>query len=61
MNPSEHPDKKLIQQLGGPTALAKKLNFSKGGPQRVQNWMVRGIPAQVKLDHPRLFSTKKAA
>ncbi|MEH6436682.1 YdaS family helix-turn-helix protein [Massilia sp. DD77] len=45
-------DKELIEKLGGPAKLAHKLGFT---VQRVQNWTVRGIPAQVKLDHPDLF------
>ena len=45
-------DKELIEKLGGPAKLAHKLGFT---VQRVQNWTVRGIPAQVKLDHPELF------
>lgn len=50
-----HPDSKIIDRLGGPTKLANRLNYEKGGAQRVQNWRVRGIPPQVKIDHPDLF------
>lgn len=52
MNKDLHPDAPLIAELGGPTKVAKKLGLT---PQRVQNWLTRGIPAQVKVDHPRLF------
>jgi hypothetical protein len=49
-------DKQRIESLGGPAKLAKLLGFKKiGGVQRVQNWITRGIPARVKLDHPDLF------
>lgn len=49
-------DRDLIMKHGGPAALAELLKFRKpGGVQRVQNWMTRGIPAKVKLDHPDLF------
>lgn len=45
-------DKEVIAQLGGATKVAQLLGYS---IQRVQNWTVRGIPAQVKVDHPDLF------
>lgn len=48
-------DKKLIESLGGPAKVAELLKFGKGGTQRVHNWMARGIPARVKLDHPEVF------
>ncbi len=49
-------DKIRIARLGGPTKVAELLHFDKeGGVQRVQNWLTRGIPAQVKLDNPSLF------
>lgn len=52
-------DQELIANLGGPTKLAERLGYAKaGGAQRVQNWMTRGIPAKVKLDHPDLFPPK---
>lgn len=54
-------DRKLIEDLGGPSKVAELLNFPKqGGPQRVQNWLTRGIPAKVKVDHPELFMPEKA-
>lgn len=45
-------DKDLIENLGGPAKLAARLGYS---VQRVQNWKGRGIPAQVRLDHPEVF------
>lgn len=50
-------DAQLIKDLGGPTKLAELLGYDKasGGVQRVANWVTRGIPAKVKLDHPDLF------
>ncbi len=45
-------DKDLIEQLGGATKIAARLGCS---VQRVQNWKDRGIPAQVRLDHPDVF------
>lgn len=56
-------DTDLIRELGGPTQLAVRLGFdkSKGGVQRVQNWIARKrIPAQVKLDHPDVFQRQGA-
>lgn len=51
-----HPDHKLIDDLGGPTRLAERLEYDKeGGPQRVANWRRRGIPADVKVARPDLF------
>ena len=46
-------DKDLIAKYGGASALAKKLGFS--SKQRVHNWLTRGIPASIKLAHPKLF------
>lgn len=50
-------DPDLIRALGGPTKVAELLGYdkAKGGVQRVQNWIERGIPAKVKLDHPHIF------
>ena len=44
-------DAQLIEELGGPAKLAKRLGFT---VQRVTNWRVRGIPPKVKIDHQRL-------
>lgn len=49
-------DAQLIKDLGGPARLAEQLGFpKKGGAQRVQNWLYRGIPSDVKLSRPDLF------
>jgi len=48
-------DKKLIEELGGPKKVADLLGYADGGIQRVQNWLTRGIPAKVKVDHPEIF------
>jgi hypothetical protein len=55
MDKKLHPDAPLITGLGGPTKVAKRLGFT---PQRVQNWLERGIPPAVKVEHPRLFLKK---
>ena len=46
-------DNKKIAELGGVSALARRLKVT---PQRVQNWTRRGIPAKVKLDNYELFN-----
>lgn len=48
-----HPDAQIILRYGGATALARMLGLS--SPQRVHNWLVRGIPARVKIEYPDLF------
>jgi len=48
-------DAELIKELGGPAKLAKRLGYDQGGVQRVQNWVKRGIPPAVKVQHPSLF------
>jgi hypothetical protein len=49
-------DAELIYQLGGPSKVAEALHIDKrGGAQRVQNWLKRGIPSKVKLDNPEIF------
>lgn len=45
-------DSELIENHGGPTKVAEILNMK---PSRVCNWMDRGIPPKVKLEHPELF------
>ena len=53
-------DKALIYELGGPAKVAVLLKYKKhGGVQRVTNWVKRGIPAQVKLDHPEIFLSSR--
>jgi hypothetical protein len=49
-------DKELIAVLGGPTVLSKRIGVN--SPQRVHNWLSRGIPASVKLAHPKIFLRK---
>ncbi|EXE11395.1 MAG TPA: hypothetical protein DCM33_07150 [Acinetobacter radioresistens] len=46
-------DKETILNLGGPAKVAELLGYN--SRQRVQNWMVRGIPSRVKLEYPHLF------
>ena len=50
-----HPDAEKIRALGGPTEVARLLRLEKFGPQRVSNWMRRGIPLRVQVDNPDLF------
>lgn len=53
-------DSDLIKTLGGPTKVAKLLRLTgPGAVQRVQNWMTRGIPAQVKITHRSIFLDKQ--
>lgn len=52
----KHPDAKLIQALGGPAEVARRLGLKPEiGTQRVHNWTKRGIPALVRLTHPDVF------
>lgn len=52
-------DARLIDELGGPTKVARLLGYrERGGVQRVQNWKTRGIPARVKLANPDLFNVE---
>ena len=53
-------DADLIKHLGGPTVVARRLGYKlPDGARRVHNWMKRGIPAQVRLDHPRIFKPQR--
>ena len=53
-------DAELIENLGGATALAKRLGFqTPNGARRVHNWKTRGIPPRVRLDFLRLFKQTK--
>ena len=55
-------DRKLIAELGGPTKVAELMGWPRlGGPQRVQNWLARGIPAAVRVQRPDLFMPHLAA
>ena len=47
-------DKELIMKLGGVNVVSIYLGLSY---QCVFNWLSRGIPAQVKLDHRDIFLT----
>lgn len=47
-------DKELIMKLGGVNVVSSYLGLSY---QCVFNWLSRGIPAQVKLDHRDIFLT----
>ena len=47
-------DKDLIVKLGGVNVVSNYLGVSY---QCVFNWLSRGIPAQVKLDHRDIFLT----
>lgn len=57
-------DKEIIDSLGGPAKVARLLGLTgrPGQVQRVHNWKSRGIPVQVRLDHPGVFpvSAKKS-
>lgn len=48
-------DQQIIKDLGGPAKVARLLGYTKGGQQRVQNWLYRGIPAHVKIQFPEMF------
>lgn len=49
-------DADIIQAFGGPTALARSLGLeTPDGSRRVHNWIKRGIPARVKVEHRALF------
>lgn len=51
-----HDDAKIIDALGGPTAVANRLGFSStGSVQRVQNWKYRGIPEVIRLRRQDVF------
>lgn len=54
-------DAELIKRLGGPTKVAELLCIDKrGGVQRVQNWISRGIPAHIKVKFPQIFMPELA-
>lgn len=57
-----NPDADLIRQLGGPSKVAELISFDKrkGGAQRVQNWLTRGIPPAIKIKYPHLFMPQLA-
>lgn len=48
--------RELIEAHGGPAKLCEELGWDKdGGTQRVQNWLDRGIPSDVKVSYPEIF------
>jgi len=57
-----HPDAELIERLGGPAAVAKRLGYDpkKGGSQRVNNWRARGIPEVIRLRRTDIFGPAPA-
>lgn len=57
MDTTLHPDADLIDSLGGPAKISRKLGLdpSAGGTQRVQNWKYRGIPEIWRLRRPDVF------
>lgn len=57
MDTTTPSDVERIAALGGPAKVAELLGYdkAKGGTQRVQNWLARGIPAAVKVQRPELF------
>ena len=58
---TNHPDAPLIAALGGPTKVAELLGIDKrGGAQRVQNWITRGIPAHMKVKRPDILMPELA-
>ena len=53
-------DTEIIAYYGGPAKLAALLGYTgAGGTQRVYNWLARGIPSKVKIEHPDLFLRKR--
>lgn len=54
-------DAALIRQLGGPTKVVKAIGSDKKiSVQRVQNWLTRGIPSQIKVEYPHIFMPELA-
>lgn len=52
-------DQELIESLGGPAKVSRLLGFpAQGGVQRVNNWLVRGIPSKIKLEYADIFLKK---
>ena len=55
-------DREIIHRYGGPSKVAELIGLDKrGGAQRVQNWLVRGIPSRVKVEFPSMFMSELAA
>lgn len=57
-----HRDAALIDALGGPAELARRLGFdpAKGGVQRVHNWRRRGIPVALRYQRQDIFGPADA-
>lgn len=56
METKPHPDSDLIDRLGGPAEVSRRLGIDpRGGTQRVQNWKYRGIPEIWRLRRPDVF------
>ena len=54
-------DAGLIRNLGGPTKVAEAISADKRvSAQRVQNWLTRGIPSNIKVLYPHLFMPELA-
>jgi hypothetical protein len=63
-NPRTMPDDAaLIHALGGPRKVCELLGYDKrtGGVQRINNWLNRGIPYKVKLEHAALWMSAQQA
>lgn len=55
-------DERIINHYGGPAAFAKVLGLeSKHATQRVSNWIRRGIPPSVRVQHRKLFDAADRA
>jgi len=53
-----HKDSELIDKLGGPAEVARKLGFEMPkGIQRVQNWKYRGIPPYTRVTRTDVFGS----
>ncbi|MCK9994097.1 MAG: hypothetical protein Dbin4_02617 [Alphaproteobacteria bacterium] len=62
MQSAHQADIEIIERFGGPAKVARMLGYQRsGGTQRVFNWMSRGIPARVKLEHPEMFLSPRPA
>lgn len=54
-------DRQVIAKHGGPAKFARLLGLDeRGGTQRVSNWLRRGIPPSIKLEHLDLFMPDSA-
>lgn len=52
---------RIIKNLGGTTEVARLLKLGRYGPQRVSNWIKRGIPLWVQLEHGSLLRKAEQA